>query len=119
MMQSATIATESGQMPGDMLIEDMAERAEEAAALMKTLSNPGRLMILCLLVGGEKSVAELEAHLQTKQPNVSQQLARMRLEGHVRARRDGRHIFYSLADERVREILDALHAAFCPRPDAG
>ncbi|MCC6008701.1 MAG: helix-turn-helix transcriptional regulator [Rhodobacteraceae bacterium] len=94
----------------------MAASAEEAAALMKTLSNPGRLMILCLLVEGEKSVAELEQHLRTKQPNVSQQLARMRLEGHVQARRDGRHIFYSLADDRVREIITALHGAFCPTP---
>lgn len=96
------------------LIEDLRAQADNAAALMKTLSNTARLMILCQLVEGERSVAELEKNLDTKQPNVSQQLARLRMEGHVQARRDGRTIFYSLADERVASVIHNLHTTFCP-----
>lgn len=96
--------------------EEMMAQADVASALMKTLSNPSRLLILCLLVDGEKSVAELERHLETKQPNVSQQLARLRMEGLVQTRREGRVIHYSLADDRVAGILTALHDAYCPRP---
>jgi ArsR family transcriptional regulator len=99
----------------DSFSEAMFASADEAAALMKSLSNPGRLLTLCLLIDGEKSVAELADKLGTKQPNVSQQLARLRLEGLVAPRRDGRTIYYSIADERVRPVLEALHSAFCPR----
>lgn len=94
--------------------DEMSARAEEAAAMMKSLANPGRLMTLCLLVDGEKSVAELAERLGTRQPNVSQQLARLRMEGLVRPRRDGRAIYYSIADDRVRMILEGLYGAFCP-----
>jgi len=97
------------------LLEDLQSRADEAAGLMKTLSNTARLMILCQLVEGERSVAQLEKHLDTKQPNVSQQLARLRMEGHVQARRDGRTIYYSLSDDRVASVIRNLHATFCPR----
>ncbi len=105
--------TESGQT--DHLVEDLHEQAGEAAALMKTLSNTARLMILCQLVEGERSVAELEKNLDTKQPNVSQQLARLRMEGYVRTRRNGRTIYYSLADDRVADVIRNLHRTFCPR----
>jgi ArsR family transcriptional regulator, virulence genes transcriptional regulator len=97
------------------LAEDLQASAGEAAALMKTLSNTARLMILCQLVEGERSVAELEKNLDTKQPNVSQQLARLRMEGYVAPRRDGRTIYYRLSDERVAVIIRNLHQAFCPR----
>lgn len=93
---------------------EMWNQADDATGLMKTLSNKVRLMILCLLSDGEKSVADLEGHLNTKQPNVSQQLARLRMEGFVSTRREGRTIFYSLADERVKTVIKALHGAFCP-----
>ena len=97
------------------LSEDLHQDAAEAAALMKTLSNTARLMILCQLVQGERSVAELEKNLDTKQPNVSQQLARLRMEGYVAPRRDGRTIYYRLADERVAAVIHNLHQTFCPR----
>jgi len=97
------------------LSEDLYSQADQAAALMKTLSNTARLMILCQLVEGERSVAELEKNLDTKQPNVSQQLARLRMEGYVTTRRDGRTIYYSLADERVASVIRNLHMTFCPR----
>lgn len=99
----------------DHLVDDLYQSADEAAGLMKTLSNTARLMILCQLVEGEKSVAELEKNLDTKQPNVSQQLARLRMEGYVSTRRDGRTIYYSLADERVAAVIKNLHETFCPR----
>ena len=97
------------------LSEDLYVLVEAAASMMKTLSNTARLMILCKLVEGEHSVAELEKNLDTKQPNVSQQLARLRMEGYVRTRRDGRTIHYSLADERVAAVIRNLHKTFCPR----
>ena len=97
------------------LVEDLHAQAGQAAALMKTLSNTARLMILCQLVEGERSVAELEKNLDTKQPNVSQQLARLRMEGYVNTRRDGRTIYYSLADDRVANVIRNLHQTFCPR----
>lgn len=93
---------------------DMAAQADQAAGLMKALSNPARLLILCMLVEGEKSVAELEAGLNTSQPNVSQHLARLRFEGWVSTKRDGRMVYYSISDPRVELVLTALHDAFCP-----
>lgn len=93
--------------------EELMAKADVAAGLMKALSNPCRLLILCMLSDGEKTVSELEQHLHTKQPNVSQQLARLRHEGLVGARREGRMMYYHLADDRVRGVLSALYDAYC------
>ena len=70
-------------------------------------------MILCHLVGGEKSVTELEKLLSSRQAAVSQQLSRLRAEGLVTPRRDGKTIYYSLADERAARILAVLYDLFC------
>jgi len=70
-------------------------------------------MILCHLVTGEKSVTELEELLSSRQAAVSQQLARLRLEGLVTPRRDGKAIYYSLTDNRSRQIIDILFDMFC------
>ena len=86
----------------------MAGRAEAVAAFLKAVSHEGRLMILCHLAGGEKSVTELEALLGQRQAAVSQQLARLRLEGLVSTRREGKAIFYALHDPRVPALLRAL-----------
>lgn len=94
-------------------IDLMIENAREASDFLKALSHETRLVILCLLVEGEKSVAELEDTLSLRQPAVSQQLARLRADDLVDARRDGKNIYYSLASLEVREIIQALHAAFC------
>lgn len=94
-------------------IDLMIENAREASDFLKALSHEARLVILCLLVEGEKSVAELEDMLSLRQPAVSQQLARLRADDLVEARRDGKNIYYSLARPEVREIIEALHAAFC------
>lgn len=92
---------------------DMAERAASAAALLRALSHEGRLMILCHLVGAERSVGELEALLGSRQAAVSQQLARLRGEGIVRARREGKTIRYALADTRAARLIGLLYEMFC------
>jgi ArsR family transcriptional regulator, virulence genes transcriptional regulator len=91
----------------------MGEHAREASDLLKALAHEGRLLILCDLLHGEKSVGELEALLSRRQASVSQQLARLRLEGLLSTRRDGRTIYYAIANDRVRSIIGALYAAFC------
>jgi ArsR family transcriptional regulator len=97
--------------------EDLAAMAMEAANFLKAFSHDGRLMILCFLVGGPRSVGELEALLSSRQAAVSQQLARLRMEGLVNARREGQTIYYSIRDPRVYDILKVLKGIFCP-PDA-
>jgi DNA-binding transcriptional ArsR family regulator len=91
----------------------MIANAQEASEFLKALSHEARLVILCLLVEGEKSVAEIEGMLSLRQPAVSQQLARLRADDLVQTRRDGKNIYYSLARPEVRDIIAALHAAFC------
>lgn len=87
---------------------EAASLIHNGAALFKALGHEGRLMILCHLVAGEKSVNELEAILDARQSAVSQQLARLRMEGMVAARREGQMIFYSIRDPRVPKLLQAL-----------
>lgn len=103
----------------DMSDEDMDKMmasACDASALLKAISHEGRLMILCALVTGEKSVTELEELLHARQAAVSQQLARLRMEGLVVPRREGKAIFYSLADDRPRQILEVIYDMFCSVP---
>ena len=93
--------------------DDLAENALEAARFMKALAHEGRLLILCHLVDGEKSVTALEELLGARQAAVSQQLARLRLEGLVQPRRDGKTICYSLADERSKRVIELMYELFC------
>jgi ArsR family transcriptional regulator len=98
-------------------IEEIAAKAQDAATFLKAISHEGRLMILCHLVSGEKSVTELERLLSARQAAVSQQLSRLRLEGLVVPRREGKAIYYSLADDRPRRIIELVYDLFC-RDDA-
>jgi DNA-binding transcriptional ArsR family regulator len=91
--------------------------ARGASSLLKALAHESRLTILCILAEGEKSVGDLECLLSQRQSTVSQQLARLRLDGLVSTRRDGKQIYYSLANDDVRTILQAVHQVFCLRPD--
>ncbi len=93
--------------------DQMADNAREASEFLKALAHESRLLILCELLGGEKSVGELEKFLERRQSTVSQQLARLRLEGLVAARRDGKTIYYSIADEKVRAVIGVLYNTFC------
>ncbi|SEP72282.1 ArsR/SmtB family transcription factor [Thalassovita taeanensis] len=95
----------------------MARSAQSAAAYLKTLAHEGRLMILCHLGSGEKSVGELETLLEIRQAAVSQMLARLREEGLVTTRRDGKTIYYSLADENTYEVIGLLYRLFCSPTD--
>jgi ArsR family transcriptional regulator len=90
----------------------MRVRAEDAAALLKALAHEGRLMTLCHLSTGEKSVSELETLLGLRQAAVSQQLARLRLEGLVDARRDGKTIYYSVRDPKAAQLVRVIYDLF-------
>ncbi len=89
----------------------MAKRAKQASEFLKALSHESRLSILCLLCEGEKSVTELEELLCLRQSSVSQHLARLRLDGLVQTKRNGKAIHYSLANDAVRRILSTLAKA--------
>ena len=94
-------------------IDGMLENAMTASNFLKAVSHEGRLMILCYLASGEKSVTDLEKLLSSRQAAVSQQLSRLRLEGMVEARREGKTIYYALADKRATRILDVVYDIFC------
>src|SRR5665647_2036663 len=79
----------------------MAGNAKRASDFLKALAHESRLMILCILAEGEKSVSELEAILDLRQPTVSQQLARLRADGLVSTRRDGKAVYYNLASQEA------------------
>lgn len=93
--------------------ELMVANAYDAANFLKALAHEGRLMILCHLSSGPKSVTELENLLASRQAAVSQQLARLRLEGLVSARRDGKAIYYSLQDPKVIRAVALVYEMFC------
>jgi DNA-binding transcriptional ArsR family regulator len=90
----------------------LLECAREGSTLMRALSHEGRLLICCHLLTGERSVGELETLLRMRQSAVSQQLARLRQDGIVHARRDGKTIWYSLACPRARTLMSAMHGLF-------
>lgn len=94
-------------------LDKMAENAMRASNFLKAISHEGRLMILCHLASGEKSVTELEDLLSARQAAVSQQLSRLRLEGLVIPRRDGKAIYYRLADDRPKQIMEVVYDLFC------
>lgn len=97
----------------DAEINEMMDSACDASNFLKAISHEGRLMILCHLATGEKSVSELERLLSARQAAVSQQLSRLRLEGLVEPRREGKIIYYSLSDRRAVQILDVVYDLFC------
>ena len=90
----------------------LIECARESAGLMRALSHEGRLLICCHLLNGERSVGELESLLRMRQSAVSQQLARLRQDGIVHARRDGKTIWYSLACPRAKTLMQTIHDLF-------
>ena len=99
-------------------MEVTADKAREATAFLKTLANENRLMVLCHLAQGEKSVTELERLLGIRQPNLSQQLARLRAEGLVKTRRDAKSIYYSLDSTEVTMVIQLLYQLFCAEDDS-
>ena len=100
----------------DESIDAMLDLAHTAAEFLKAISHEGRLMILCHLATGEKSVTELEDLLSARQAAVSQQLSRLRLEGLVTPRREGKAIYYRLTDSRAIQMLEVVYDLFCKQP---
>jgi DNA-binding transcriptional ArsR family regulator len=95
--------------------ERLRQAADEAVGALKLLANPERLLLLCQLSQGEFSVGELEEQLGIHQPTLSQQLGVLRNQQVVATRRDGKNIYYSVADPAVLEILMVLYRLYCPK----
>ena len=97
-------------------LKAMSRKADEAAALLRSLSNGARLKVVCELMGGERSVGDLVKASGLSQSALSQHLARLRADGLVATRRDSQTIFYSLADPRVLRLVRTLYDLYCGRP---
>jgi DNA-binding transcriptional ArsR family regulator len=96
------------------VIAELGTSAAQATRLLRALSNENRLMLLCLLYEGEKTVGELNGSLPLSQSALSQHLAVLREEGLVRTRRSGQNIYYGLASTPARRVIETLHAVYCP-----
>ena len=94
-------------------LDELFNNGRLVSDFLKATAHEGRLMILCNLAGGEKSVSDLEDLLSYRQAAISQQLARLRLEGFVNFRRDGKTIYYSIKDLKILKIINLLNKEFC------
>lgn len=97
----------------DLDIRQIRRAAAEAAGVLRVLANEDRLLLLCQLSQGECCVSELLELLGIQQPTLSQQLGVLRSEGVVTTRRDGKHIYYQIADPRLLTLLETLYQLFC------
>lgn len=88
-------------------------QSEGVAALLKQLSHPQRLLIMCSMAEGEKSVGQIEEACGASQSSVSQYLKGMRLEGLIDSRRDGKQVYYRIVDKRVLDLIKSLYRIFC------
>ena len=95
-------------------IEALREATDAATDFLRTLANPDRLMLLCQLSGGERCVSDLETDTGIPQPTLSQQLAVLRREDLVVTRREGKQLYYRIADPKVLTMLVQLQQLFCP-----
>lgn len=100
-------------------ISAMEQKAAIAAEMLTALANPSRLLILCQLAEGERSVGELVEAVALAQSAVSQHLAKMRTLRLVTTRREGKNIYYSIGSAEVMEILQTLYKLYCAKPQAG
>jgi DNA-binding transcriptional ArsR family regulator len=96
--------------------EIMSQAADVAVELLQSLGNRSRLMIMCQLLEGEKSVGQLAEFLQARESTVSQHLALLRKDRLVTTRRDGQTIFYSISSDPARRIIELLYEIYCPQP---
>jgi len=97
-------------------LDVLMRKARKASDFLKALSHENRLLLLCLLAERERTVTELENILSLRQPMVSQQLARLRLDQLVTTRRDGKAVYYSLANDDVRRMIAVIYDIFCGPP---
>lgn len=91
----------------------MLDNAAAAAEFLKKVAHPNRLMIVCALVDGERSVRDLEDTLGIRQPGLSQQIGELREAGLIAGRKQAKSVFYHLADARVTEFVLVMHRLFC------
>lgn len=96
-----------------MKLDELHNAADNASALLKSLANPQRLRILCLIMEQERPVGELADALDMQQSAVSQHLALLRREGLLKARRDGQTVYYQLTGSNIAPLLDVLAGMFC------
>lgn len=101
------------RVPMDNQARSLRDKAGEATSFLKKLANPDRLMVACALVEGERSVRQLEDALGIRQPGLSQQLAELRLAGLIIGRKEGKHVFYRLADPRIEIFIGTMYRLFC------
>ncbi|MEI7430534.1 MAG: metalloregulator ArsR/SmtB family transcription factor [Betaproteobacteria bacterium] len=94
----------------------MNKAASQVTAVLLALANENRLLLLCQLSSGEKCVGELEQLLDIHQPTLSQQLGVLRKKGVVTTRREGKNIFYSIADTRALVLLRTMYEIYCIKP---
>ena len=94
----------------------MRAATTQACSLLRVLTNPDRLLLLCQLTQGPLCVSELESILGIQQPTLSQQLAVLRDEALVTTRREGKQIFYSIASSEALAVLQLLYQLYCPTP---
>jgi DNA-binding transcriptional ArsR family regulator len=109
----ASLEEELKNPQGSAQLQNAMRNVRRASNFLKALSHETRLMLLCLLSERDRTVSELEALLSLRQPAVSQQLARLRLEGIVNSRRDGKAIYYSIADDNTRKVVSLIYSVFC------
>jgi len=94
-------------------LQRMQDTAERASQFLRSLANQDRLLLLCQLTEGERCVSDLEALTGIRQPSLSQQLGILRREGLIEPRKEGKRVFYQLADPRVTAMLQQLYDIFC------
>lgn len=96
-----------------MAIEEMEQNVDRASALLQAMSNPKRLLVLCILSEGESSVGALAERVGLSQSALSQHLARLREDGFVVTRREAQSVYYGVASGEVKAVLEALHGLYC------
>jgi len=103
-------------MTKPLAIRELKDNADGVSALLKTMSHSNRLMIACALAEGERNVTEIEQETDVPQPHLSRELGRLRQAGLVTARRESKNVYYSLSDDRLANLIEALCNAFGPKP---
>ena len=96
-------------------VNEMRKNVENSSAFLNLLSNPTRLLILCNLIESERCVGDLEKDLNISQSALSQHLSKMRDKGIVKSEKQGQHVFYSISDSNVVDIINVLYKLFCKK----
>ena len=103
----------SKELSSNHVFDNMQCAADEAAEMLRSLGSPYRLLILCMLMEGEKTVSEICEGIGARQSLTSQHLTRLRLDGLVKSERRGHFVFYSMADTVARDIVGTLYTHYC------